>query len=602
MKGIKKSMIRLFRGYRPGAGRGLNIGMKMTLYYLGLLFISTGLSGFLYYKIYASITAHKVSTISYQMIGSISANINFLVENVNNYSKMVLSDPIVQDCIKKPRNEINLATQRGIHKYLINMVETIPLITAIYIFDNNGNRYGADKLTVKTGRIGHIAQAQWYSKVLEAKGGFILRLNAGEIFNEPASKETYVSLIRVINDLNTQQATGILIMNISKQAMLKSFDGIDRKYFNALVVENEKNLDVLRINGPAPFKIPPILSSRLQEYDSLTYKFRGKCYLISAMLINSFNWKIVSVMPLEELARESRVFTVITFAMILLNGLLLFLGFIVISKSITVPIHKLLQSMKEVERGQFNIVEFKTADDEIGQLKEGFNIMVREIRNLIDRTVAEQKKIRQTELDVLQAQIKPHFLYNTFDAISSLALSGRSLEVYTIIKALGSYYRTSLSKGNPVITIGAEIEIVENYLTIQQIRYGDLFTAVYDVDESVTNYKIQKLILQPLVENAIYHGIRPKGEPGTITVTAKKYPDCIELSVADDGVGMAPNVVSGLMSVQSGEAFSGFGLRGTIERLRIFYGSTDILTIAGEAGKGVTVKIHIPLQGVVMDE
>ena len=602
MKGIRKSMIRLFRGYRPGAGRGLNIGMKMTLYYLGLLFISTGLSGFLYYKIYASITAHKVSTISYQMIGSISANINSLVENVNNYSKMVLSDPIVQDCIKKPRNEINLATQRGIHKYLINMVETIPLITAIYIFDNNGNRYGADKLTVKTGRIGHIAQAQWYSKVLEAKGGFILRLNAGEIFNEPASKETYVSLIRVINDLNTQQPIGILIMNISKQAMLKSFDGIDRKYFNALVVENEKNLDVLRINGPASFKIPPILSSRLQAYDSLTYKFRGKCYLISAMLINPFNWKIVSVMPLEELARESRVFTVITFAMILLNGLLLFLGFIVISKSITVPIHKLLQSMKEVERGQFNIVEFKTADDEIGQLKEGFNIMVREIRNLIDRTVAEQKKIRQTELDVLQAQIKPHFLYNTFDAISSLALSGRSLEVYTIIKALGSYYRTSLSKGNPVITIGAEIEIVENYLTIQQIRYGDLFTAVYDVDESVTNYKIQKLILQPLVENAIYHGIRPKGEPGTITVTAKKYPDCIELSVADDGVGMEPNVVSGLMSVQSGEAFSGFGLRGTIERLRIFYGSADILTIAGEAGKGVTVKIHIPLQGVVMDE
>jgi two-component system sensor histidine kinase YesM len=595
-------MIRLFRGYRPGAGRGLNIGMKMTLYYLGLLFISTGLSGFLYYKIYASITAHKVSAISYQMIGSISANINSLVENVNNYSKMVLSDPIVQDCLKKARNEINLATQRGIHKYLINMVETIPLITAIYIFDNNGNRYGADKLTVKTGRIGHIAQAQWYSKALEAKGGFILRLNAGEIFNEPGSKETYVSLIRVINDLNTQQPTGILIMNISKKAMLKSFDGIDRKYFTALVVENEENLDVLRINGPAPFKIPLILSSRLKAYDSLTYKFRGKCYLISAMLINSFNWKIVSVMPLEELARESRVFTVITFAMILLNGLLLFLGFIVISKSITVPIHKLLQSMKEVERGQFNIVEFKTADDEIGQLKEGFNIMVREIRNLIDRTVAEQKKIRQTELDVLQAQIKPHFLYNTFDAISSLALSGRSREVYTIIKALGSYYRTSLSKGNPVITIGAEIEIVENYLTIQQIRYGDLFTAVYDVDESVTNYKIQKLILQPLVENAIYHGIRPKGEPGTITVTAKKYPDCIELSVADDGVGMAPNVVSGLMSVQSGEAFSGFGLRGTIERLRIFYGSADILTIASEAGKGVTVKIHIPLQGVVMDE
>jgi two-component system sensor histidine kinase YesM len=601
MKGIKKSMIRLFRGYRPGAGRGLNIGIKMTLYYLGLLFISTGLSGFLYYKIYASITAHKVSAISYQMIGSISANIHSLVENVNNYSKMVLSDPNVQDCLRKPRNEINFETQRGINKYLINMVETIPLITAIYIFDNHENRYGADKFTVKTGRIGSIAQAQWYSRALEAKGGFILRLNAGEIFNEPVSQETYVSLIRVINDLNTQQPIGILIMNISKQAMLKSFAGVDRKYFTDLVVKNETNRDILRINGPAPFKIPQALSARLQAYEFRTHRFQGKWYLLSQMAISPLKWKIVSIMPLEELARESRVFTLITFAMILLNGLLLFLGFIVISKSITVPIHKLLQSMKEVEQGRFNIAEFKTADDEIGKLKEGFNIMVREIRNLIERTVVEQRKMRQTELDVLQAQIKPHFLYNTFDAISSLALSGRSHEVYTIIKALGSYYRTSLSKGNPVITIGAEIEIVENYLTIQQIRYGDLFTAVYDVDQSVTRYKIQKLILQPLVENAIYHGIRPKGEPGTITVTAKRYPDRIELSVADDGVGMGQNVISRLMSAQSGEALSGFGLRGTIERLRIFYGVPDILTITSEAGKGVTVKIHIPLQGVVMD-
>jgi len=204
---------------------------------------------------------------------------------------------------------------------------------------------------------------------------------------------------------------------------------------------------------------------------------------------------------------------------------------------------------------------------------------------------------RKAELEVLQAQIKPHFLYNTFDAISSLALSGRNGEVYKVMKALGSYYRASLNKGSEVITIGEEIEIVRNYLTIQQVRYGDVFTANYDIHERTTKIKILKLVLQPLVENALYHGIKPKGESGNIHIAAKYYNNFVILTIEDDGVGMEEEQVQRIIHGSCNDKKISFGLWGTIERLRIFYNEEDLFCIESKKNVGTKIIINIPVKG-----
>ena len=250
-------------------------------------------------------------------------------------------------------------------------------------------------------------------------------------------------------------------------------------------------------------------------------KVGNKDYLLSYLNIPKYDWKIISMMPFNELSKESSIFSVIAFIVIALNSLLVFIGSVFIARMITTPIKKLIKSMKNVEKGEFKKVDITAGNDEIGKLRDGYNIMISEIQILINKVVEDQKIKRKAELDVLQAQIKPHFLYNTFDAISSLALMGRNDEVYKVMKALGSYYRISLSKGSEVITIGEEIEVVKNYLTIQQVRYGDIFTVSYDIDEVAKKFNILKLILQPIVENAIYHGIKPKGEKGNINISAK---------------------------------------------------------------------------------
>ena len=202
-----------------------------------------------------------------------------------------------------------------------------------------------------------------------------------------------------------------------------------------------------------------------------------------------------------------------------INFLLIIIGSIIISKFITNPIKKLCESMKDIENGEFNIVNIKTYNDEVGELKKGYNIMISQINLLLDKIRQDEKLKRQTELNLLMSQIKPHFLYNTFDTINSLALSGENKTIYEMIKALGKFYRTSLNNGKDIITVEEEIKTVKSYLIIQNIRYQDMFEVEYDLDPKCSDFKIIKLVLQPLVENAIYHGIRDKKDKGRIKIS-----------------------------------------------------------------------------------
>ena len=582
---------------RPHQGfHDLAIGTKVTLYYLGLLTLSIAISGFLYYRINMNIMSRKVSDISLQTLGSISANIYSVIDNVNNYSKGVLSDSTVQECLRNSEKRTNLQVQRNINRYLIGLIDMTPLISAVYLFDNFGNKYGADKLTMKSFRLGDIKEAEWYEDASKKKGGYILRLNAGNVFYKSNTGEPYISLIRLVNDLNTQKPIGVLIINTPCSFLGKSFLGVENRSYTGIIVKDEKNQPMVRVNDVFGVNIDRIIPADQKNYYSLTRKIHGKWYLLSALKMNRYGWRIISVIPFNELSRESGIFSMIAFAIIILNSLLIFLGSVFISKLITVPINKLLKSMKNVEKGKFEIVNIQTGNDEIGKLKDGYNIMIQQIQELLERSVAEQKIIRKTELEVLQAQIKPHFLYNTFDAISSLALAGRSNDVYTVMKSLGSYYRISLSKGNQIITIREEIETVKNYLTIQQIRYGDIFSAIFQVDEELADLPVLKLVLQPLVENALYHGVKPKGEKGVITIRVRREQENMELIVEDDGVGMDQSKLAEIMNPLHEKDRSSFGLQGTIERLRIFYGREDIFKIESAAGEGTVITISIPMK------
>lgn len=576
--------------------RNSKISTKIMTIYSAILILSVILSGFIYQKIYNRTLSEKVSQVSVQTLHSISSNIFSMLDNAKNLSKVILASNEVQESLKETNaGNISYAdAERIINTHVSRFIEAFPFISSIYIFDTQNQRYGIDKLPLKSLKINDITDASWYQDAVDARGGFILRLNAGDIY-EDISGQQYISLIRVINDIYTQKPIGILILNISDSSFRNSYREILSEYGTDIMILDQSNNIVVDFSEFDSSYVSRLIEN--EDQNSIVEKINGKNYLISILRMQKYDWSIISTIPFEELSKESYAFNTAALSILAFNAFLMFLGSLAVSKMISAPIKKLLDSMKGVEKGEFEKVNIDAGNDEIGSLRDAYNIMIEEIKKLINKVVHEQKVKRKAELNVLQAQIKPHFLYNTFDAISSLALMGKNDQVYKVMKFLGSYYRVSLSKGSEVISIKDEVEVVRNYASIQQVRYGDIFDIHYDIDDRANNYKIPKLVLQPLVENALYHGIKPKGEKGNITIHVKYLGDFIELSVEDDGVGMDKGTIEQILNNEVKDEIKSFGLKGTIERLKIFYGINNPVTIESSEN-GTKVIIRIPAKEV----
>lgn len=275
----------------------------------------------------------------------------------------------------------------------------------------------------------------------------------------------------------------------------------------------------------------------------------------------------------------------------------------IISASIYIPIKKLQNLTTTITKNDLQSLVSRENVDEITELGLSFNIMTSKIRELLDAKVREQENLKKAELKALQAQINPHFLYNTLDTIVWMSEANQPDQVIEIVRALSSFFRIALSRGKDWITIRQEIEHVRSYLYIQKIRYRDILDYEIDVDKGVLDGTILKLTLQPLAENALYHGIKNKRNGGKITVRVKRAAkDRVSLEVQDDGVGFTPYKLSqtrATIEADSNEILqseSGFGLENVNKRIKLYYGSEYGLSIDSQYQVGTRVTVTIPLQ------
>lgn len=239
-------------------------------------------------------------------------------------------------------------------------------------------------------------------------------------------------------------------------------------------------------------------------------------------------------------------------------------------------------------------MEIDVPKGELTVLKNAYNKMADRNSQLIDTIYQEQKRKRKAELNVLHEQIKPHFLYNTLDAMQYLALTKQNDSLYDALEALGGFYRMSLSKGREVISVNEEIEIVNDYIKLQKLRYDDMINCKIDVDDSVKKYHVLKLILQPLVENSIYHGIIPSMKPGMIQIKVYLDGSWIVMEVIDNGMGMNQDELNRIMRFSIEDNKNSFGLRGTIERIKIFYENQFIYNVESKCEE-TKIIIKVPI-------
>ena len=268
----------------------------------------------------------------------------------------------------------------------------------------------------------------------------------------------------------------------------------------------------------------------------------------------------------------------------------------IISNRISKPLRELEGAMSAVQRGNFSPTIPDVGYSEIRSLSRSFSMMVSKIDDLMRQVRITEKIKRQRELDALQAKIHPHFLYNTLDSVIWLAESGDSKGVVKLVSALASLFRISIAKGHDTITLREEFMHVESYLQIQSIRYKDKFTYSMELPEELENSPTIKLIIQPIVENSIYHGIKYLQECGLITIKAEGSEGKIKITVSDNGVGMDEKTLSSLLSSTAVHSSSGngIGLANIDERIRLSYGEEYGLSIVSELDIGTTVTITIP--------
>ena len=310
-------------------------------------------------------------------------------------------------------------------------------------------------------------------------------------------------------------------------------------------------------------------------------------------------WTVVGASYVTELMknnRQAQMLYLLAAAGILI-GVILISSFI--SSEITKPLRRLRDSMSLVEKGDFEQASVEiTAENEIGSLSKSFNAMTQKIHALMEQNIYEQKQKRKSEMKALQAQINPHFLYNTLDSIIWMSEAGENDQVVLMTSALAKLLRQSISNDREQITVAEEIDYVRSYLTIQKMRYKDKLEYTIDVEERILDVRIIKFVLQPLVENAIYHGLKYKETKGNLDIRGYRRGNRVCLVVADDGAGMEESELEHILEKKEKKTKSnGVGVYNVQKRLQLYYGPEYGISYISRKGEGTVATVTIPLDG-----
>lgn len=514
---------------------------------------------------------------------AISNNLDSTMKSINSISRLTMLRSSVRTFLLAESN--STPRTRNAIQEIHDILNTFNLSCNVVVLRMDGQylNTGPGITYVNTGKI---FETEWLDEVMAQKGNYVIKAGTRDAFRSNIGE--MVSFVRVINDINTQKPIGILAINLPSRFFEQAYEGLSGETSHFALYDTSGRL-ICKDNESTFSSLKPenLLQNTREETDKIFYKSIFTCDTLGDshfILASRLEVRILDGLPAKLLA------ALIIGAFILLAFMWLINTYI--AKNVIYPIQRLVDSMAEVQNGWLHRVSMNVNDDEIGLLKNSYNAMLIEINQLIEELLQKEKTLRMAELDALQEQMKPHFLYNTLDMIRYMALENRTDEVYNMLETLGNFYRRFLSKGSTDLSLGEEIEIVKSYLTLQRTRFEDIFTDEYEIEEGLSSIRVPRLILQPLVENSIYHGIRPKGEHGVIRVTVKRQEDFLFLSIYDNGIGMSAHQRELLFS---GKDSRSFGFQGTIERIRYYYKTEDVFEIHSVEGEYCEIILKLPL-------
>jgi two-component system sensor histidine kinase YesM len=563
----------------------------------------------------------QVNENTLQLIGKVNKSLESYVSEIQNITYYISFNPQVKGFLYGEEKDNTSKKQNQVYeiqKFLQGFTTLHSEVAGILVL-NKANQYISNEMYTRTDK--KLTEETWYKDAVANNGIFKLightsGRNVTTHFNY--KDDEVVSVVRAILDPDTQETKGVILIDLKLRVIAETLkdERLGKSGFLMIIDDQGKN-----IYSPAS----PIVEGIKAEWftDSVSGKFNKKVNGQDLQFIyrkSPFtSWSTVGVFSSSESVSQIQE---IRFYIISFIFLVCFLGITAsyfLSQSIARPILRLMLFMQKAESGDLTVRHINNRTDEVGMLGRSFNAMLTQINKLITLVEMKERQKREAELRVLHANIKPHFLYNTLDTIHWLARKNGAEEVTEMVDSLSKLFRIGLSKGQEMIPLIDEIEHMISYLKIQKTRYKDKLFFEIHVDPELQNLFLLKLILQPIVENAIYHGIKERRGPGHIQVDATLEKDYVKLQISDDGIGMDEETLRQLgnrldntlneiqeqstmddqsqshIAAKVNRIIGGYGVMNVHSRIVLSFGEPFGLTLESVKGKGTVVTIIHPI-------
>jgi two-component system sensor histidine kinase YesM len=543
---------------------------------------------------------------SESVLKNLSSNIATDIDSYRELSRLIMTEDRLVSFLRADVDSVDISMINDARYGIIDILNVTEGVDTVFVIRE-------DMIMLSTNRFTYqydydmMRQEEWRKEIYDAKGAIVVSLNSNGVAAKSGDKPM-VTLGRAIYDIDSQERTGIMLMNIS--AVI--FDRMLRNLrYNNICIMGDDGTFLAGNRDMAEYFDSSFVSKKIMHKDIMIEKEQ---VLLSGCKVDKLP---IVILRTSSYDNEGIPFTAINVLIFMLAIFIILAAFTAtfISRNITDPVFKLSAAMEENRTsGELKKIDVKMPGSELEMLEGDYNNMIDHVNELIDRLMEKEKTLQRAEMRVLQEQIKPHFLYNSIETIGFMALDAGADKVHDALETMGSFYRNFLSKGDREIPLSREISIVKDYLSLQKLRYGDIIEDEYEISSEAESFIVPKLILQPLAENSIYHGIRMKGEKGLISFKAEvvksddesSFARELHIYVTDTGVGMDREKIKKILSVEKKdrpkEADESFGLWGTVERIRMYTGMDDCVKIESEPGEYTKIEITIPDMSVRMQE
>lgn len=566
----------------------------MTYFFSLIMIIVIMLDIFFIYKM-SEMVEKETHVYAYEIVKQLGRNIESYIDHMQEVMWMISSqDTSLINQLKEPLN------QKAVRKsYFLEEMRNRGSsngVVSINIFGENGLVL-TDSASNAIKDYIDVKQMEWYTKAVEAQGKPVISASHTQNYLKNEGKWVF-SLSAAIMEEN--KILGIVLIDMSYKNLTDMCNDIQlgEKGYVYIVGQGQEMIyhpkQQLIYSGILQEDLARVMQ---QEEGSFTEILEDK-RLVTVHSLKEVGWRVVGVSYIGELLVSKQE---IIIPLIILTLLALVVAFLISKRIVSQtakPIRELTEHMQEIELGKLGVeIDTQSDTEEIQCLTASFKEMVYKIEGLIEQVEDNQKKLRKSELKVLQSQINPHFLYNSLDTIIWLGEREECEKVVQMTAALARYFRLSLSKGKEVITIYKEVEHVKHYLQIQKIRYASKLTYTIEVSPDIFDEMIVKIVLQPLVENALYHGIKDLEEGGYIRVLGFREGNNIILEVYDNGKGMSREQIKNILKAPSSTSITkgGVAIKNVHERIQVYFGQDYGLSYESEYGKWTKVRITIPV-------